>query len=272
MTTDTKLDHPGPHKVHGELIDDLKFLVSYLVIDNKSPPMLDQKILTRAFEAAKNFPDNDPNEATDQEHFEMREAAWLLVQQLETHKEMMHGLDWTLVTNVSRWFEPAPTRKEVKNCPGSRDHVFANTAARGRACIYCGVPDPSVKGIAMPYTGPHSTTDCGDKQCPMHNVAHVHVRDKVPAAGVVQMVADAALARGESFTIIGEATEYKRITLSASAVEWLKAKLCVIKVGLLVERKQLLRERGPDTTRHVAQLSSIETDLAELNRVIDALK
>lgn len=68
-----------------------------------------------------------------------------------------------------------------------------------------------------------------------------------------------------------EPNEYVRVTMCASTRQWLRDRMAALRLDVLIERKHLLRERGPRADLHDRLLETLEHDLIEINRITDAL-
>jgi hypothetical protein len=74
------------------------------------------------------------------------------------------------------------------------------------------------------------------------------------------------------FSLLPEdAAGYTRAVITRTTAQWLIAVLSVRKLELLKDKRNYLRERGPDMTRFENMLSDIERDVAQINAVTDAL-
>jgi hypothetical protein len=74
--------------------------------------------------------------------------------------------------------------------------------------------------------------------------------------------------------ILGTPTKfdlYTRVTLTDDSVTWLKQRMSMLKLDLLIEKKRMLKDRGADTTKYALILAGIEQDLREINVIVDAL-
>ena len=319
---DNTLNHPGPRLMPeggpGDLVGDMKMLLAYLISDQRKLPMLDSALLQRAYRSVSEFPDNDPNEATDQEWFELREHACLLLCHLDSHREVLQGLDRKLVEDVQRHFAsepgippepvmPSGARQSVlagtatpERCaarPRGLDHVFANSL-KGRVCMWCGTPDPSVKQPELhltaneykPRYAKEATTKAeqsdliksleaqgytkpiarGDQPRTEEVIEGIE-RSKLTGPGARDLYAQAARSILGTTDPSPVVDEYVRITLPISAREWLRGRMSALRLDVLIERKRILRDRGANTKLHADLLRTLERDLVEIAKVSDAL-
>jgi hypothetical protein len=254
------------------LLNDAQALVTYIMREHEPPPMINREILLVLYDVIREYPSSETSRL---DYNSLVDACDRLVSHLDSQWEELTEFNWKLVDAVRRWIRPTePTSTStcgeypvIEPCSARPDsmkgpHVYGKASHK---CIWCNATDPQ---NLYPNGPPRKIA--GHDWPPILDEYGIPAPSELPRVGK-DIYASAARAILGTATPSPAAQSYVRVTMLEGSSHWLKGRMSMLKLDMLMEKKRLIKDRGNDPTKYATLLAAIESDLVEVGRIMDAL-